>query len=217
MTFQKEVGVFFVVGKDIARLNWRSKIDIEKMQYDVSTVATATVEKRGYIYRIISDSASAQLVLFALVTEYKDIDTKNQSKQQGWERAAEVDVKYRRSHWRKSYPLVQEKLHNNNNGSSSLTAAPTGSSWAPYANLLQRSSYTAEALEALLQKLLLQPNQQRALQRAPTTTEAPNGSSTATETSNNGSSNNNKLQATEQQQLIRQNQKQKFTTGTRLL
>ncbi len=55
----------------------KSKIDIEKMQYDVSTVATATIDGKDskgiYIYRIISDSTSAQLVLDSLVTDYKDI------------------------------------------------------------------------------------------------------------------------------------------------
>ena len=50
------------------------------MQYDVSTVATATIDGKDskgiYVYRIISDSASAQLVLDSLVTDYKDIDSK---------------------------------------------------------------------------------------------------------------------------------------------
>ena len=60
----KELGVFFGVGKDRVNIIDKSKIDIEKMQYDVSTVATATVDGKDskgiYIYRIISDSTSAQ-------------------------------------------------------------------------------------------------------------------------------------------------------------
>ena len=93
----KELGVFFVVGKDRVNIIDKSKIDIEKMQYDVSTVATATVDGKNakvvYIYRIISDSASAQLVLDALVTEYKDIDTKESIKatDKGWKDPAEID------------------------------------------------------------------------------------------------------------------------------
>ena len=93
----KELGVFFRIGKDRVNIIDKSKIDIEKMQYDVSTVATATIDGKDskgiYVYRIISDSASAQLVLDSLVTEYKDIDTKEsiKAKDKGWKDPAEID------------------------------------------------------------------------------------------------------------------------------
>lgn len=67
------------------------------MQYDVSKVATATIDGKDskgiYIYRIINDSAGAQLVLDTLVTEYKDIDTKETLKPQdkGWKDPATID------------------------------------------------------------------------------------------------------------------------------
>ena len=93
----KELGVFFRIGKDRVNIIDKSKIDTEKMQYDVSTVATATIDGKDskgiYIYRIISDSASAQLVLDTLVTDYKDIDTKESLKPQdkGWKDPATID------------------------------------------------------------------------------------------------------------------------------
>ena len=93
----KELGVFFVVGKDRVNIIDKSKIDIEKMQYDVSKVATATIDGKDskgiYIYRIINDSAGAQLVLDTLVTDYKDIDTKENLKPQdkGWKDPATID------------------------------------------------------------------------------------------------------------------------------
>ena len=93
----KELGVFFRIGKDRVNIIDKSKIDTEKMQYDVSTVATATIDGKDskgiYIYRIISDSASAQLVLDTLVTDYKDIDTKETLKPQdkGWKDPATID------------------------------------------------------------------------------------------------------------------------------
>ena len=93
----KELGVFFGVGKDRVNIIDKSKIDIEKMQYDVSTVTTATVDGKDskgiYIYRIISDSTSAQLVLDSLVTDYKDIDTEESIKatDRGWKDPAEID------------------------------------------------------------------------------------------------------------------------------
>ena len=93
----KELGVFFGVGYNRINIIDKSKIDIEKMRYDVSTVATATVDGKNskgiYIYRIISDSASAQLVLDTLVTDYKDIDTKESIKatDKGWKDPAEID------------------------------------------------------------------------------------------------------------------------------
>ena len=67
------------------------------MQYDVSTVATATIDGKDskgiYIYRIISDSTSAQLVLDSLVTDYKDIDTQESIKatDRGWKDPATID------------------------------------------------------------------------------------------------------------------------------
>ena len=93
----KELGVFFRIGKDRVTIIDKSKIDIEKMQYDVSTVATATIDGKDskgiYIYRIISDSTSAQLVLDSLVTDYKDIDTEESIKatDRGWKDPAEID------------------------------------------------------------------------------------------------------------------------------
>ena len=93
----KELGVFFRIGKDRVTIIDKSKIDIEKMQYDVSTVATATIDGKDskgiYIYRIISDSTSAQLVLDSLVTDYKDIDTKESIKatDRGWKDPATID------------------------------------------------------------------------------------------------------------------------------
>ena len=93
----KELGVFFRIGKDRVNIIDKSKIDIEKMQYDVSTVATATIDGQNakgiYIYRIISDSTSAQLVLDSLVTDYKDIDTKESIKatDRGWKDPATID------------------------------------------------------------------------------------------------------------------------------
>ena len=93
----KELGVFFGVGKNRINIIDKSKIDIEKMQYDVSTVATATIDGKDskgiYVYRIISDSASAQLVLDSLVTDYKDIDSKESIKatDRGWKDPATID------------------------------------------------------------------------------------------------------------------------------
>ena len=93
----KELGVFFGVGQNRINIIDKSKIDLEKMQYDVSKVATATIDGKDskgiYIYRIINDSAGAQLVLDTLVTEYKDIDTKENLKPQdkGWKDPATID------------------------------------------------------------------------------------------------------------------------------
>ena len=62
-----------------------------------STVATATIDGKDskgiYIYRIISDSTSAQLVLDSLVTDYKDIDTQESIKatDKGWKDPATID------------------------------------------------------------------------------------------------------------------------------
>ena len=93
----KELGVFFGVGQNRINIIDKSKIDLEKMQYDVSKVATATIDGKDskgiYIYRIINDSAGAQLVLDTLVTEYMDIDTKENLKPQdkGWKDPATID------------------------------------------------------------------------------------------------------------------------------
>ena len=93
----KELGVFFGIGKNRINIIDKSKIDLEKMQYDVSKVATATIDGKDskgiYIYRIINDSAGAQLVLDTLVTDYKDIDTKENLKPQdkGWKDPATID------------------------------------------------------------------------------------------------------------------------------
>ena len=93
----KELGVFFGVGQNRINIIDKSKIDLEKMQYDVSKVATATIDGKNskgiYVYRIINDSAGAQLVLDTLVTDYKDIDTKETLKPQdkGWKDPATID------------------------------------------------------------------------------------------------------------------------------
>ena len=93
----KELGVFFGVGQNRINIIDKSKIDLEKMQYDVSKVATATIDGKNskgiYVYRIINDSAGAQLVLDTLVTNYKDIDTKATLKPQdkGWKDPAAID------------------------------------------------------------------------------------------------------------------------------
>ena len=93
----KELGVFFGVGQNRINIIDKSKIDLKKMQYDVSKVATATIDGKDskgiYIYRIINDSAGAQLVLDTLITEYKDIDTKENLKPQdkGWKDPAAID------------------------------------------------------------------------------------------------------------------------------
>ena len=93
----KELGVFFGVGQNRINIIDKSKIDLEKMQYDVSKVATATIDGKNskgiYVYRIINDSAGAQLVLDTLVTDYKDIDTKATLKPQdkGWKDPATID------------------------------------------------------------------------------------------------------------------------------
>ena len=93
----KELGVFFGVGQNRINIIDKSKIDLEKMQYDVSKVATATIDGKNskgiYVYRIINDSAGAQLVLDTLVTNYKDIDTKATLKPQdkGWKDPATID------------------------------------------------------------------------------------------------------------------------------
>ena len=93
----KELGVFFGVGQNRINIIDKSKIDLEKMQYDVSKVATATIDGKDskgiYIYRIINDSAGAQLVLDTLVTDYKDIDTKESLKPQdkGWKDPATIE------------------------------------------------------------------------------------------------------------------------------
>ena len=93
----KELGVFFGVGKNRINIIDKSKIDVDKMQYDVSTVATATVDgqdsKGIYIYRIISDSASAQLVRDTLITEFKEIDTEKtlRPSERGYKDKVDID------------------------------------------------------------------------------------------------------------------------------
>ena len=93
----KELGVYFVAGKNRVNIIDKSKIDIEKMQYDVSTVATATVNGKDakgiYIYRIISDSTSARLVLDTLVTEFKELDTEKtlRPSERGYKDKVDID------------------------------------------------------------------------------------------------------------------------------
>ena len=93
----KELGVFFGVGKNRINIIDKSKIDVDKMQYDVSTVATATVDgqdsKGIYVYRIISDAASAQLLRDTLITEFKDINTKETLKpsEKGYKDKVDID------------------------------------------------------------------------------------------------------------------------------
>ena len=93
----KELGVFFGVGHNRINIIDKSKIDVEKMQYDVSTVATASVDGQNakgiYIYRIISDSASAQLVRDTLITEFKEIDTEKtlRPSERGYKDKVDID------------------------------------------------------------------------------------------------------------------------------
>ena len=93
----KELGVFFGVGHNRINIIDKSKIDVEKMQYDVSTVATASVDGKNakgiYIYRIISDSASAQLVRDTLITEFKEIDTEKtlRPSERGYKDKVDID------------------------------------------------------------------------------------------------------------------------------
>ena len=140
----KELGVFFRIGKDRVTIIDKSKIDTEKMQYDVSTVATATIagkDSKGiYIYRIISDSASAQLVLDTLVTDYKDIDTKESLKPQdkGWKDPATIDgyefVKTEkdregnRIHWYKKVEQTTTTTTSTTTTSTTTTEEPTTTS-----------------------------------------------------------------------------------------
>ena len=93
----KELGVYFVAGKNRVNIIDKSKIDIEKMQYDVSTVATASVDGQNakgiYIYRIISDSTSARLVLDTLVTKFKELDTEKtlRPSEKGYKDKVDID------------------------------------------------------------------------------------------------------------------------------
>ncbi len=79
-----KLGVFFGVGEKPEYAHRQIKIDIEKMQYDVSTVATATIDgkdsQRSMSIVLLMTLLSAQLVLDSLVTDYKDIDTQESIK-----------------------------------------------------------------------------------------------------------------------------------------
>ena len=140
----KELGVFFGVGQNRINIIDKSKIDLEKMQYDVSKVATATIDGKNskgiYIYRIINDSAGAQLVLDTLVTDYKDIDTKENLKPQdkGWKDPATIDgyefVKTEkdregnRIHWYKKVEQTTTTTSTTTTTTTTTTVEPTTTS-----------------------------------------------------------------------------------------
>ena len=140
----KELGVFFGVGQNRINIIDKSKIDLEKMQYDVSKVATATIDGKDskgiYIYRIINDSAGAQLVLDTLVTDYKDIDTKESLKPQdkGWKDPAtiegyefvktEKDREGNRIHWYKKVEQTTTTTSTTTTTTTTTTVEPTTTS-----------------------------------------------------------------------------------------
>lgn len=134
----KELGVFFGVGHNRINIIDKSKIDVEKMQYDVSTVATASVDGQNakgiYIYRIISDSASAQLVRDTLITEFKEIDTEKtlRPSERGYKDKVDIDsyefVKTTKdregnqTHW---YKKVEQSTTTTTTEASTTTTTPT--------------------------------------------------------------------------------------------
>lgn len=134
----KELGVFFGVGKNRINIIDKSKIDVEKMQYDVSTVATASVDGQNakgiYIYRIISDSASAQLVRDTLITEFKEIDTEKtlRPSEKGYKDKVDIDgyefVKTTKdregnqTHW---YKKVEQSTTTTTTEAPTTTTTPT--------------------------------------------------------------------------------------------
>ncbi len=159
--------------------------DWYQVQYDVSTIATATVDdtlqKGVYIYRIISDSASALVKpADALVTGGTKISIqKNQSKQltKGGETQLRIDgykfCKYRKKKTVKGIVSTgTEKLHNQQQRKlQQQQRLLLQHELCFYNGTLRQAPTTTELL--LQRKLLLQQSSYTA--EAPTTTEAPSG------------------------------------------
>ena len=183
----KELGVFFGVGQNRINIIDKSKIDLEKMQYDVSKVATATIDGKDskgiYIYRIINDSAGAQLVLDTLVTDYKDIDTKENLKPQdkGWKDPATIDgyefVKTEkdregnRIHW---YKKVEQTTTTT---TSTTTTTTTTTTVEP-----TTTSTTTTTVEPTTTSTTTTTEEPRTTSTTTTTTEEPRTTSTTTTT-----------------------------------
>ena len=193
----KELGVFFGVGQNRINIIDKSKIDLEKMQYDVSKVATATIDGKDskgiYIYRIINDSAGAQLVLDTLVTEYKDIDTKENLKPQdkGWKDPATIDgyefVKTEkdregnRIHW---YKKVEQTTTTTTSTTTTTTTTvePTTTSTTTTTEEPRTTSTTTTTEEPRTTSTTTTTTEEPRTTSTTTTTEEPRTTSTTTTT-----------------------------------
>ena len=193
----KELGVFFGVGQNRINIIDKSKIDLEKMQYDVSKVATATIDGKDskgiYIYRIINDSAGAQLVLDTLVTDYKDIDTKETLKPQdkGWKDPATIDgyefVKTEkdregnRIHW---YKKVEQTTTTTTSTTTTTTTTvePTTTSTTTTTEEPRTTSTTITTEEPRTTSTTTTTEEPRTTSTTTTTTEEPRTTSTTTTT-----------------------------------
>ena len=193
----KELGVFFGVGQNRINIIDKSKIDLEKMQYDVSKVATATIDGKDskgiYIYRIINDSAGAQLVLDTLVTDYKDIDTKENLKPQdkGWKDPATIDgyefVKTEkdregnRIHW---YKKVEQTTTTTTSTTTTTTTTvePTTTSTTTTTEEPRTTSTTTTTEEPRTTSTTTTTEEPRTTSTTTTTTEEPRTTSTTTTT-----------------------------------
>ena len=193
----KELGVFFGVGQNRINIIDKSKIDLKKMQYDVSKVATATIDwkdsKGIYIYRIINDSAGAQLVLDTLVTDYKDIDTKENLKPQdkGWKDPATIDgyefVKTEkdregnRIHW---YKKVEQTTTTTTSTTTTTTTTvePTTTSTTTTTEEPRTTSTTTTTEEPRTTSTTTTTTEEPRTTSTTTTTEEPRTTSTTTTT-----------------------------------
>ena len=194
----KELGVFFGVGQNRINIIDKSKIDLEKMQYDVSKVATATIDGKNskgiYIYRIINDSAGAQLVLDTLVTDYKDIDTKENLKPQdkGWKDPATIDgyefVKTEkdregnRIHW---YKKVEQTTTTTTSTTTTTTTTvePTTTSTTTTTEEPRTTSTTTTTEEPRTTSTTTTTTEEPRTTSTTTTTEEPTTTTTTTEKS----------------------------------
>ena len=194
----KELGVFFGVGQNRINIIDKSKIDLEKMQYDVSKVATATIDGKDskgiYIYRIINDSAGAQLVLDTLVTDYKDIDTKENLKPQdkGWKDPATIDgyefVKTEkdregnRIHW---YKKVEQTTTTTTSTTTTTTTTvePTTTSTTTTTEEPRTTSTTTTTEEPRTTSTTTTTTEEPRTTSTTTTTEEPTTTTTTTEKS----------------------------------
>ena len=195
----KELGVFFGVGQNRINIIDKSKIDLEKMQYDVSKVATATIDGKDskgiYIYRIINDSAGAQLVLDTLVTDYKDIDTKENLKPQdkGWKDPATIDgyefVKTEkdregnRIHWyKKVEQTTTTTTSTTTTTTTTTTVEPTTTSTTTTTVEPTTTSTTTTTVEPTTTSTTTTTEEPRTTSTTTTTTEEPRTTSTTTTT-----------------------------------